>query len=179
MKITVIPFGNAQIDETSETVQCQHGGGECDANTYELCAIALTAGHVDDYLPFLVCNAQALPSGFRAGPFPPAFFEKCAGQAGLWWEALQMCHDSLAWQVTQRAAHATPDHPYVPYVMVNGVALEDPSNLPREVCRLYQEAGGHSRKCSGVEVSDEASSGNAVSAETCPNTLAAAFKIME
>ena len=111
MNVTVIPFGNAQIDEETETVRCQHGGGECDANTYELCAIAMVK-HVEDYLPFLVCNAETLPAGFHTGPFDPSLFHACADKAGIWWQALLACHDtaSLAWQVTLAAAKATPEH---------------------------------------------------------------------
>lgn len=32
MDLNVIPFGNARINEEHETVDCQHGAGECDAN---------------------------------------------------------------------------------------------------------------------------------------------------
>ena len=28
MNVTVIPFGNAHVDEDTKTVQCQHGGGK-------------------------------------------------------------------------------------------------------------------------------------------------------
>ena len=28
MDLTVIPFGNAHVDEESKTVKCQHGGGK-------------------------------------------------------------------------------------------------------------------------------------------------------
>lgn len=152
MNITVIPFGNARIDETHETVTCQHGGGECDANLYELCAIAMVHQHVEDYLPFLVCNAQSLPAGFHTGPFAPEIFHACAMEAGLWWEALQACHDtpSLAWQVTLQAARATPAHKYVPYVLLNGDLLPDGVDFQTQVCKLYQQAGGHDPKCDEV-----------------------------
>lgn len=152
MNLTVIPFGNAKIDKDAETVECQHGRGECDANTYELCAIEMTNHHVEDYLPFLVCNAKTLPSGFHAGPFDPKVFESCAHIAGLWWEALHVCHEtpSLAWQVNLKASKASPDHPYVPYVLLNGSELAEGVDFKSEICRLYKEQGGSHPKCSEV-----------------------------
>jgi interferon gamma-inducible protein 30 len=143
MDLQVLPFGNAHIDEEHEIVKCQHGAGECDANTYELCAIALTNNHVEDYLPFLVCTASTLPAGFAAGPFDPRLFQACAIQASLWWGALQACHDtpSLAWEVNKKGAADTPSHPYVPYVLLNGEPMADGVDFKEEVCRLYQEQG--------------------------------------
>ena len=169
MDARVIPFGNAAINEEAKTVKCQHGGGECDANTYELCAIEMVK-HIEDYLPFLVCNAKSLPAGFRTGPFPPALFQACATEAGLWWEALLACHDtpSLAWQVTLKAAQDTPEHPYVPYVLLNGTPLADGADFYQEVCRLYKEQGGNHPKCEdqGLTVIDPFTT-----SETCPNEM--------
>ena len=148
MDITVIPFGNARVDEDSQTVNCQHGGGECDANTYELCAIEMVK-HVADYLPFLVCNAKSLPAGFHAGPFSPDVFQECAIAAGIWWDALLACHDSpsMAWQVTLKASQATPDHQYVPYVLLNGSELPPDADFEAEVCKLYKQQGGSHPNC--------------------------------
>eukprot|EP00977_Amphora_coffeiformis_P002074 scaffold394_cov166-Amphora_coffeaeformis.AAC.6 len=148
MDVTVIPFGNAHVDEETKTVKCQHGGGECDANTYELCAIEMVK-HPEDYLPFLVCNAQSLPAGFHTGPFSPDLFKKCALASGIFWGALLACHDteSLAWQVNLKASQATPQHEYVPYIMLNGTLMADGADFQTEVCRLYKEQGGCHPKC--------------------------------
>ena len=39
MKLTMVPFGNAEITNAEQhQVTCQHGPKECDANVWELCA---------------------------------------------------------------------------------------------------------------------------------------------
>lgn len=148
MNVTVIPFGNARVDEQAQTIACQHGVAECDANTYELCAIEMVK-HVEDYLPFLVCNAKSLPAGHKDDPFPASMFQECADQSGLWFEALQACHDSetMAWEVNWKAYQATPTHPYVPYVLVAGSELADGADFETEICRLYTAQGGKHPKC--------------------------------
>jgi len=145
--------------------------GECDANTYELCAIEMVK-HVEDYLPFLVCNAQSLPAGFHAGPFSPDIFKKCALASGIFWGALLACHDtaSLAWQVNLKASQVTPQHEYVPYVMLNGSLMADSSDFFTEVCRLYKEQGGRHPKCHDNDQTTHVIDPFAI-IETCPNSM--------
>ena len=49
VNLTAVPYGNAQIDTTTQTVTCQHGDAECSANVYEQC-----------YLVVKICNANDL-----------------------------------------------------------------------------------------------------------------------
>lgn len=178
MDLQVLPFGNAKIDQDHKVVKCQHGPGECDANTFELCAIALTNGHVEDYLPFLLCTARQLPPGFAAGPFDHHIFQACAVASNLWWEALLACHDtpSLAWQVTQKAAADTPEHPYVPYVLLNGEPMNDDVDFMEEVCRLYQEQGVEYPPCRKQSMTTK---DVFAVAKTCPNDWVAWDESME
>ena len=46
VNLTAAPYGNAQIDTTTQTVTCQHGDAECSANVYEQCGIALNPDRV-------------------------------------------------------------------------------------------------------------------------------------
>jgi hypothetical protein len=69
---TVVPFGNAKLppddEEDSRTVTCQHGVGECDANTYEQCARYLYPDPAQ-HVPYLACLFSSLPMGRRDTPF--------------------------------------------------------------------------------------------------------------
>lgn len=173
MKLTVLPFGNGRVDEEAKKISCQHGLAECDANTYELCAIELVHNHAEDYLPFLVCTAQSLPAGYRDQAFATAKFRKCARKAGLWFEALEACHDSesMAWHVNWQAYRATPDHPYVPYVLVEGSEWDDrDADLATEICRLYEKRGGTHPKCKELLANkDSATPWMHQVKEVCPN----------
>ena len=128
--------------------------------------------HVEDYLPFLVCNAQSLPAGFHAGPFSPDLFKKCALASGIFWGALLACHDtaSLAWQVNLKASQTTPKHDYVPYVMLNGSLMADDVDFQSEVCRLFKEQGGSHPKCPDDDKTTVVVDPFSV-AETCPNIV--------
>ena len=50
--LDVVVFGNSMIDLPGKTVDCQHGAAECDANTYEQCAVDLYK-YPDRYLPYI------------------------------------------------------------------------------------------------------------------------------
>jgi hypothetical protein len=171
MNVTVIPFGNARLNETAKTIQCQHGLAECDANTFELCAIEMFP-HVEDYLPFLVCMAEKLPSGYHKDVLPQGMFQECAEKTGVWWDALLACHDTkrVAWKVNLDASLSTPTHPYVPYVLLNGTPLPDGADFHTEICRIYTRQGGTSKKC-GELLSSESASTKRNAAAVCTNEL--------
>ena len=99
MDLTVIPYGNALIDTTGQTVQCQHGEGECDANIYELCAIRAYPDP-QQYVPFLECMAGQLTPGYRKEKYdPPKEFQECAATAHMFWPSIRDCHCCHGYEV--------------------------------------------------------------------------------
>jgi interferon, gamma-inducible protein 30 len=149
--LDVVVFGNSVIDLQGKTVDCQHGAAECDANTYEQCAVDLYK-YPDRYLPYLSCLDNALTMGRREEPFEASIFAGCARDNALDVGAIKSCHDDAkyAWALQKRAAAATPDdHTYVPWVLINGAHTldEDNDSLLEAVCRAYRSGGGRHPAC--------------------------------
>ena len=100
--LELVPFGNAQIvDKQSRTIQCQHGDAECDANSWEQCAIYVAKHKLDNFNPYyrgsssqlntvtspspaelilnyFSCLESALPMGRKDEPFARDIFLDCA-----------------------------------------------------------------------------------------------------
>jgi interferon, gamma-inducible protein 30 len=149
MELNVVPFGNAQLDEQSHMVTCQHGVGECDANSWEQCAIEQTIPKV--YMEFLNCLEHSLPMGEAQQAFPDSIFLGCAAVTDdLDDSALQKCHDNpmMQWQLQKQFAEATPEHNYVPWVLVNGKKFdEEKDDLLAVVCHEFSANGGSASAC--------------------------------
>lgn len=160
--LEVVVFGNAQIiDESDEShsldqpkkVECQHGVAECDANTYEQCAIHLYP-YPERYLPFLTCLDETLPHRYnRDEPMDASLFAKCARFSALDFESIAACHNDpeMAWKLNVEASKKTPDnHQYVPWIVINGLhgMDEEKESFVDAVCKAYRAAGGNHPACS-------------------------------
>lgn len=157
MNLTVVSFGNAKITSSDDnnTITCQHGKAECDANAYEQCAIYLYPDPAQ-HVPYLACLFESLPMGHNEVPFDQSVgLEPCAHQHQLEFAKLKDCHDDtdLSWKLQQQAAKATPTrHDHVPWTEINGNYMDEESTfLLKEVCKIYKEAGGHAAGCNFAE----------------------------
>ncbi|CAJ1438188.1 unnamed protein product [Effrenium voratum] len=107
---------------------CQHGAQECEADRYLACAKGLGPG----FMAFAHC----LEGGYDS--YSQELVSSCAASTGLDLEKLKKCSGSSAGDDAVVAqAKATPDHPGVPYMMVNGKPLEQPNDLLKTVCKAY------------------------------------------
>ncbi|KAL7574239.1 hypothetical protein ACA910_012494 [Epithemia clementina (nom. ined.)] len=156
MNLTMIPYGNAEItDAPKHLVACQHGLRECDGNVWELCAIHKYPDP-EQYFPYLKCLAQKVPDGPFNQTISPNVFKKCAVESHLWWPAIEACHKKQAWEMLAAADKATPDHNYVPWIIVDGKHIEAEDDFVAAVCEVYQEKGGSYPACA-QHVKDETS----------------------
>jgi interferon gamma-inducible protein 30 len=150
MDVKVVVFGNARIDLTNKTLQCQHGEAECDANTFDQCAVDIYP-YPDRYLPYLTCLFNSLPMGKQIEPFSKAVFASCARHAAMDAHALQQCRDDpeRAWKLQKQAAAMNPSQlDHVPWVELNGEYMDLEEDLLASVCQLYMESGGTHPACS-------------------------------
>jgi interferon gamma-inducible protein 30 len=150
MNVQVVVFGNARIDLTNKTVQCQHGEAECDVNSYDQCAVDIYP-YPDRYLPYMTCLFNSLPMGRQSEPFSKAVFTSCARHAVLDAQVLQDCRDDpeRAWELQKQAAAKSPSQlNHVPWVELNGTYMdEEQTDLLTSVCQLYTESGGSHPAC--------------------------------
>lgn len=147
--LRVVPFGNAQLDLEKQTVTCQHGEAECDANTWQQCAVR--QANAPTYVKFFDCLEKALPMGRRDEPFEEAVFAECAKEAEMEFEGLLRCHDNplLSWMLQKENSDKTPDHQFVPWVLINGKFYDDDKDdFLGMICNEYSANGGSHPACS-------------------------------
>jgi interferon gamma-inducible protein 30 len=147
--LKVVVFGNARIDLANKTVQCQHGEAECDANSYDQCAVDIYS-YPDRYLPYVTCLFNSLPMGKHSEPFSKAVFASCAQYAALDAHALQACRDDpeRVWELQKQAAAMNPSElNHVPWVELNGEYMDLEQDLLTSVCKIYTESGGSHPAC--------------------------------
>jgi interferon gamma-inducible protein 30 len=146
--LQIVPFGNSKLLLDKQQVECQHGNGECDANSWEQCAIQ--AYQPPTYLTFIGCLETSLPMGMHNEPYDEGIFHDCADLAFMDFNDLKACHDNplLKWQLQQQFAKMTPEHDHVPWVLINGEYMDEENyDLMEEVCKEYQSQGGAHPAC--------------------------------
>ena len=148
MDLQVVVFGNSKLDTAAQTVTCQHGAAECDADVYQQCAIDNFI-YPSRYLPFLACLFETLPMGHAESPYDTSYFIHCAVRSALDFRSLQACRAKDAWAMQVQSAAKTPaDHDHVPWVVVDGVHVsEDDTHLSEVVCEVLEKKGGESSYC--------------------------------
>lgn len=117
-------------------VLCQHGPGECEADTLEACVMHVHP-QPTQYVPFLDCYEGQ-------GGAQHAKAKGCATGAGLDWSSIQACASNTTLAATLDAANAKataalgPSKLGTPWVIVDGTRVEDPMKLLSAVCKAYQ-----------------------------------------
>ncbi|KAK9839438.1 hypothetical protein WJX81_001985 [Elliptochloris bilobata] len=117
MDFRYVAYGNAK--NTSDGLECQHGPEECLENRALLCAIG-DATNQTDWFPFALCLSEN---------HTPEAIGLCTHAAKLDGEAIHKCmNGDLGSELVRSAAKETagldPPHTYVPWIVVNGVAIE-------------------------------------------------------
>lgn len=118
----------------SGNIVCQHGKRECDFNLWFTCARKVYK-KAELYMPFVTC----MEARFDADTDGPNDAAACAHSAGLAISHMATCfHGQSGVQALAENAAATPPHAGVPYVLVEGKPLDDPSTLLKAACDAYQ-----------------------------------------
>mmetsp|Transcript_6429 Transcript_6429/g.7815 ORF Transcript_6429/g.7815 Transcript_6429/m.7815 type:complete len:164 (-) Transcript_6429:211-702(-) len=134
MNVTLVPYGNAEINTVTKTVTCQHGESECEGNLWEMCAISHYP-EFTDHFPFYYCLEEK-------GQVMLEFVESCANSTGLDYSVLSACYNDSdeAWALEQENAALTPSyHTYTPWVEVpTGTELAHQATFLYTVCSQYK-----------------------------------------
>ena len=152
--LQVFPYGNAEEtgpdDDGSYEFTCQHGDNECYANLLEACAISHYPDVVMDlptWYPFYECMESSPYNQNRSGDYNTTVAIGCAQELDwVWldWNLLEGCAGGEEGnELMHKVAQATPEHDYVPWVVVDGVTVPDSGegypagNLVEIVCEAY------------------------------------------
>jgi interferon gamma-inducible protein 30 len=137
------------FDASVAPLMCQHGPDECYANTLESCAIHLNGGSASP----AVLDFIYLYEGLNEGRKPAA--PKCAAAAGLDFDALNKCAtgavgEALMVANAKKTIALGPSKLGTPWVLVNGVVLQDATTLLEAVCAKMK--GTKPAGCSSAHV---------------------------
>lgn len=149
--LSIVPFGNSKLDLEKQTVACQHGEAECDANVWQQCAVR--QANPPTYIKFFECLENKLPMGKRDDPFEEAVFAECAKSAEMEFEGLLRCHGNplVRWILQKENSEKTPDHQFVPWVLINGKIYNyESDDFLGMVCQEYSANGGSHSACSST-----------------------------
>lgn len=136
-------LGSASDDCFTGELVCQHGESECKFNRAEACVKALGASPKLQ-MQFFSCIGKG--AGYAANMGTEAsLIRQCARKTGVTWGRKgQRCWTGRGKpsgaELIRKEAAVTPEHPSVPYVVVNGKAIEDHDKLLEEVCAVYEGA---------------------------------------
>mmetsp|Transcript_20499 Transcript_20499/g.48681 ORF Transcript_20499/g.48681 Transcript_20499/m.48681 type:complete len:124 (-) Transcript_20499:63-434(-) len=96
------------------------------------------------YMDFLKCLEDTLPMGHADQNFEESIFMDCAKDS-LDPLVLKSCHDNayFAWTMQQKYSDLTPDHDYVPWVVVNGRKIDEENEILLQlVCKEFVQING-------------------------------------
>lgn len=140
MTLRYIAAGNVKVADGrrgGSQVTCQHGETECKYNRFINCAQKLLDNDQDKWFPYVRCLADGMSKMDKAAA-------GCAGKAGLEAAAVEACAAGAEGAALEEAAvketlALTPEKRWVPWVVVNGVALGGAfEDLERYVCVATQ-----------------------------------------
>jgi len=125
----------------SGDILCQHGSDECTGNVIENCANHIAPSK--NLVPFVVCMSQNVgdhcSTCVKDAP-------TCAKEAGIDWTELNSCinNATLSKSLIVASAKKTADYGVsragVPWIVVDGNVLSDPSVFKSSVCKAYTGA---------------------------------------
>lgn len=124
------------------SIVAQHGAVERSVNVIEACAIKHNP-EWKTYWPFVQCMEEK---------YEVDAAETCAKSSGLDYAPIAGCAGgpgSEGEAVEALMAKATPDHPGVPYILVDGKEVGNPTALLKAVCDAY--GGTKPAGCEGAD----------------------------
>ena len=143
--MNIVPYGNAEIDLEAKELECQHGEGECIANSYMQCAKDIYP-YTSRYIPFFKCIMEYSD---KENVLEDLLYRDCAVYAAVDLAAIKECHNDKdrVWDLQVKASKETPDdHEYVPWLTVNGKHFDqDNLSLVEAICDAYSETVSHSK----------------------------------
>jgi interferon gamma-inducible protein 30 len=140
--LKLVAYGNTK-QNTDGSFTCQHGVGECYTDALELCVQYKLSGDITSIetgdtsmaaWPFILCMEEE-DGKFSEGE---SCFKSTMGSTDLSWNTVETCFNEEYDLVMNAGMKATdPDHTYVPWVLVDGVVLENTNQLLKAVCEAY------------------------------------------
>lgn len=148
ISLKLVAYGNTAKSSDGE-FSCQHGSGECTTDSYELCTQYKLAGDIAAIetgstslaaWPFILCmeEAEGEPSLGRY------CYENNMNTTAVSWSEVEKCSSEEYDLVQNAAMHATPEHDYVPWCLINGEVLDNTNLLQKAICDAYTGIKPHS-----------------------------------
>jgi hypothetical protein len=117
-------------------ILCQHGQGECVGNDWEMCVVDMYTDGLQ-IMDFIYCYEITNSANERAIP-------GCASFAGMDYQRIQQCYNdkarvnNLQIHYANATASLGDSKQGVPWILINGVVLNDVDQLLTSVCKAYK-----------------------------------------
>ncbi|KAL3944127.1 MAG: hypothetical protein SGBAC_001811 [Bacillariaceae sp.] len=123
----------------SETVVYQHGQKEGDVDIYESCMKTLFG--LDYAVEFTYCAEGPLMD--KKAQDAKTLMKTCAAKVipKVDFPAIDECFDMQGRKLEIQNARKTPEHPGVPYVLIEGAPIDDIARTEESICKLLKEKG--------------------------------------
>ncbi|CAK7343810.1 unnamed protein product [Dovyalis caffra] len=137
INLRMVPWGNAHVNKTDNTIICQNGHDECVLNTIQACAINVW-DDVNKYYALIYCiEFLAIEGRHRNWP-------SCFSSLGLSEKPILDCYNNGTGAKLQalygyETAHLNPPHTFVPWIVVDTKPLRnDYENFIAYICNAYK-----------------------------------------
>ncbi|KAL9374396.1 hypothetical protein Peur_034016 [Populus x canadensis] len=135
--LRMVPWGNAHVNETDNTIICQNGRDECFLHKIQACAINVW-NDVDKYYALIHCMEFLVIDGTHSD------WQSCFNSLGLSEEPILECYNNGTGAKLQalygyETAHLDPPHVFMPWVVVNNKSLgKDYGDFTTYICSAYE-----------------------------------------
>ncbi|XP_061368256.1 gamma-interferon-responsive lysosomal thiol protein-like [Gastrolobium bilobum] len=137
LNLQLVPWANAHINNTNNSISCQNGPDECELNSLAACALNIWP-KVDKHYGLIVCFEFLAIDGRNKN------WLDCLDQLGLPKEPILNCFNSgngteLGKKYINETSQLQPPHSFVPWVVVNNQPIgKDYANFTYYVCKAYR-----------------------------------------
>ncbi|KAG5020108.1 hypothetical protein AAZX31_06G205300 [Glycine max] len=139
VNLQLVPWANAYVNNTNNSISCQNGPDECELNSLESCALNLW--HKVDIRYYLINCFEYLVIGGKSMEWV-----NCLSQLGLPKEPIMKCFNmgngaQLGKTYINQTAQLYPPPSFLPWVVVNNQPVgKDYANFAHYVCKAYKGA---------------------------------------
>lgn len=139
--LKLVAYGNTK-ENADSTWTCQHGAEECETDATELCLQYKLSNDLSSIesgdtafaaWPFILCMEEADGDPSKG----QSCFDSTMSNSTVTWNDIKGCMENDYDNVMKAAKNATPNHDYVPWVLVDGNVLDNTQLLQKAVCDAY------------------------------------------
>ncbi|XP_054782230.1 gamma-interferon-responsive lysosomal thiol protein-like [Prosopis cineraria] len=136
LSLQLVPWANASINSTNNSISCQNGLDECNLNSLESCILNLSDDVSKNYALIYCFEFLVIEGRLKQ-------WESCFSELDLPQKPVLKCYNQgngtqPGRKYVNETANLRPSHKFLPWVVVNNQPIgKDYANFTTYVCRAY------------------------------------------